>query len=55
MKKAITILTLLFCVNAFAQQEIRLYDGVAPEAREFRTTSAYNAVPTETYKASQAW
>lgn len=30
MKKAITILTLLFCVSAFAQQEIRLYDGVAP-------------------------
>jgi len=30
MKKAITILALFFCVSAFAQQEIRLYDGVAP-------------------------
>ena len=30
MKKAITILALSLCVSAFAQQEIRLYDGVAP-------------------------
>ena len=30
MKKAITILALALCINAFAQQEIRLYDGVAP-------------------------
>ena len=30
MKKAITILALAFTVSAFAQQEIRLYDGVAP-------------------------
>lgn len=30
MKKAATILALFFCVSAFAQQEIRLYDGVAP-------------------------
>ena len=30
MKKAITILALVLYVSAFAQQEIRLYDGVAP-------------------------
>ena len=30
MKKAITILALVLSVSAFAQQEIRLYDGVAP-------------------------
>jgi acetyl esterase/lipase len=30
MKKAITILALSLCVSAFAQQEIRLYEGVAP-------------------------
>ena len=30
MKKAITILALALSVSAFAQQEIRLYDGVAP-------------------------
>ena len=30
MKKAITILALVLHVSAFAQQEIRLYDGVAP-------------------------
>lgn len=30
MKKAITILALALSVGAFAQQEIRLYEGVAP-------------------------
>ena len=30
MKKAITILALALATSAFAQQEIRLYDGVAP-------------------------
>ena len=30
MKKAITILALAIATSAFAQQEIRLYDGVAP-------------------------
>ena len=30
MKKSIAILALALATSAFAQQEIRLYDGVAP-------------------------
>ena len=30
MKKAFTVLALAFTMSAFAQQEIRLYDGIAP-------------------------
>ena len=48
MKKAITILVLAFTVSAFAQQEIRLYDGVAPGSEGVQDNERINRAPDGT-------
>lgn len=48
MKKAITILALAFTVSAFAQQEIRLYDGVAPGSEGVQDNERINRAPDGT-------
>ena len=48
MKKAITILALAFTVSAFAQQEIRLYDGVAPGSAGVQDNERINRAPDGT-------
>ena len=48
MKKAITILALAFAVSAFAQQEIRLYDGVAPGSEGVQDNERINRAPDGT-------
>ena len=48
MKKAITILALVFTVSAFAQQEIRLYDGVAPGSEGVQDNERINRAPDGT-------
>ena len=48
MKKAITILALAFTVSAFAQQEIRLYDGVAPGSEGVQDNERINRTPDGT-------
>ncbi len=48
MKKAITILALAFTVSAFAQQEIRLYDGIAPGSEGVQDNERINRAPDGT-------
>jgi len=48
MKKAITILALAFTVSAFAQQEIRLYDGIAPGSEGIQDNERVNRAPDGT-------
>lgn len=45
MKKAITILALALATSAFAQQEIRLYDGVAPGSEGVQDNERINRAP----------
>ena len=48
MKKAITILALAFSISAFAQQEIRLYDGIAPGSEGVQDNERINRAPDGT-------
>lgn len=45
MKKAITILALALATSAFARQEIRLYDGVAPGSEGVQDNERINRAP----------
>ena len=45
MKRIIIILALVFSVSAFAQQEIRLYDGVAPGSEGVQDNERVNRGP----------
>ena len=45
MKRAITILALALSVSVFAQQEIRLYDGVAPGSEGVQDNERINRAP----------
>ena len=51
MKKAITILALALSVSAFAQQEIRLYDGVAPGSEGVQDNERINRAPDGTIQS----
>ena len=51
MKKAITILSLALSVSAFAQQEIRLYDGVAPGSEGVQDNERINRAPDGTIQS----
>ena len=48
MKKAFTVLALAFTVSAFAQQEIRLYDGTAPGSEGVQDNERINRAPDGT-------
>jgi len=48
MKKAFTVLALAFTMSAFAQQEIRLYDGIAPGSEGVQDNERINRAPDGT-------
>ena len=51
MKKTITILALTFATCSFAQQEIRLYDGVAPGSEGVQDNERINRAPDGTIQS----
>ena len=51
MKKAITIIALALSVSAFAQQEIRLYEGVAPGSEGIQDNERINRAPDGTIQS----
>ena len=51
MKKAITILALAFATCSFAQQEIHLYDGVAPGSEGVQDNERINRAPDGTIQS----
>ena len=51
MRKTITILALAFATCSFAQQEIRLYDGVAPGSEGVQDNERINRAPDGTIQS----
>ncbi len=55
MKKAITILALAIATSAFVQQEIRLYEGVAPGSEGVQDNERISRGPDDPGNTSGTW